>query len=220
MSKENMLKDIVIVGAGGMGRDTQWLIERINQNNPEYRILGYIDDGVETGTDICGYPVLGGMDFLTDYEQTLCVAFAIGNAGVRERLIQKCKDNRNLKYPNLIDPTAVLSERVWMGKGNILCVSVICTMNVTIGDFNLICNRAIIGHDDVLGNWNTLYPGTLLSGNVHLENRIEVGTGAQIIQGISISDDVIIGAGTTVIRNITTPGTYVGSPARRIAYEK
>lgn len=45
MSKEPKIKPIVIVGAGGMGRDTQWLIERINEEEPTYEILGYIDDG-------------------------------------------------------------------------------------------------------------------------------------------------------------------------------
>ena len=46
MSKEPKIKPIVIVGAGGMGRDTQWLIERINEEEPTYEILGYIDDGI------------------------------------------------------------------------------------------------------------------------------------------------------------------------------
>ena len=47
MSKEPKIKPIVIVGAGGMGRDTQWLIERINEEEPTYEILGYIDDGIQ-----------------------------------------------------------------------------------------------------------------------------------------------------------------------------
>ena len=33
MSKEPKIKPIVIVGAGGMGGDTQWLIERINEED-------------------------------------------------------------------------------------------------------------------------------------------------------------------------------------------
>ena len=52
MSKEPKIKPIVIVGAGGMGRDTQWLIERINEEEPTYEILGYIDDGIQQGSII------------------------------------------------------------------------------------------------------------------------------------------------------------------------
>ena len=102
MSKEPKIKPIVIVGAGGMGRDTQWLIERINEEEPTYEILGYIDDGIQQGSIIDGYPILGGMKYLEEYdkEQKLAVAFAIGNAKVREKLVLKCLPNPNLWYPN------------------------------------------------------------------------------------------------------------------------
>ena len=91
MSKEPKIKPVVIVGAGGMGRDTQWLIERINEEEPTYEILGYIDDGIQQGSIIDGYPILGGMKYLEEYdkEQKLAVAFAIGNAKVREKLVLK-----------------------------------------------------------------------------------------------------------------------------------
>ena len=109
MSKEPKIKPIVIVGAGGMGRDTQWLIERINEEEPTYEILGYIDDGIQQGSIIDGYPILGGMKYLEEYdkEQKLAVAFAIGNAKVREKLVLKCLPNPNLWYPNLIDPSVI-----------------------------------------------------------------------------------------------------------------
>ena len=102
MSKEPKIKPIVIVGAGGMGRDTQWLIERINEEEPTYEILGYIDDGIQQGSIIDGYPILGGMKYLEEYdkEQKLAVAFAIGNAKVREKLVLKCLPNPNLWYPD------------------------------------------------------------------------------------------------------------------------
>ena len=112
MSKEPKIKPIVIVGAGGMGRDTQWLIERINEEEPTYEILGYIDDGIQQGSIIDGYPILGGMKYLEEYdkEQKLAVAFAIGNAKVREKLVLKCLPNSNLWYPNLIDPSVITSQ--------------------------------------------------------------------------------------------------------------
>lgn len=214
------IKKIVIVGAGGMGGDTQWLIERINQEKTTYQILGYIDDGKSKGTKVNGYSVLGGMEYLIDHEEPLDVAFAIGNVNTRQKLIEKCLKNKNLNFPNLVDPSVIMSDQVKIGKGNIICTSVILTMNIEIGNFNLICNRSIVGHDDKLGSYNTLYPGSLLSGNVHLEDRIEIGTGSQIIQGICIKSDIILGAGTTVIRDIKKSGTYVGCPARRVDYEK
>lgn len=222
MNRKEKKQPIVIVGAGGMGRDTQWLIERINESakNDKYEILGYIDDGISQGTLVNDYPVLGGMEDLIHYEGRLAVAFALGNAKIRKKLIEMSLQNRRLRFPNLIDPSVIMSERIKLGCGNIICTSVIMTTNIWIGDFNLICNRSIIGHDDRIGNYNTLYPGVLLSGNVRINTLTEIGTGSQIIQGVRITDEVIMGAGSTIIKDIETPGTYVGVPARRVKYEE
>ena len=222
MNRRKKKTPIVIVGAGGMGRDTQWLIERINEaeSKEQYEILGYIDDGIKKGTMIDDYKVLGGMDDLIRYQQPLAVAFALGNAKIRKRLVEMCEKNQNLSYPNLIDPSVIMSSRVMLGRGNIICTSVIITTNIWIGDFNLICNRSIVGHDDRIGNYNTLYPGVLLSGNVRLDTLTEIGTGSQIIQGVRITDEVITGAGSTIIKDIQTSGTYVGTPVRRVDHEE
>lgn len=222
MNRRKKTTPIVIVGAGGMGRDTQWLIERINESDKKetYEILGYIDDGIKEGTMIDDHPVLGGIDFLIGYKDELAVAFALGNAKVRKKLVEKCLGNPNLTYPNLIDPSVIMSKRIMLGQGNIICTSVIMTTNIWIGDFNLICNRSIVGHDDRIGNYNTLYPGVLLSGNVRLNMLTEIGTGSQIIQGTRITDEVITGAGSTIIKDIDIPGTYVGTPVRRVNYEE
>ena len=221
MFRDKKAKPIVIVGAGGMGRDTQWLIERINESDQQekYEILGYIDDGIEAGTMIDDHKILGEIDFLINYKEPLAVTFALGNVKIRRKLVEKCLDNPNLTYPNLIDPSVIMSKRIMLGQGNIICTSVIMTTNIWIGDFNLICNRSIVGHDDRIGNYNTLYPGVLLSGDVRIDTLTEIGTGSQIVQGLRITDEVIAGAGSTIIRNIEIPGTYVGSPVRRVNYE-
>lgn len=218
MNRRKKTIPIVIVGAGGMGRDTQWLIERINESESKekYEILGYIDDGIPKGTMINDHEVLGGIEDLIQYKEPISVAFALGNAKVRQKLAEKCMKNPNLSYPNLIDPSVIMSERVMLGCGNIICTSVIITTNIWIGDFNLICNRSIVGHDDRIGNFNTLYPGVLLSGNVRINTLTEIGTGSQVIQGLRITDEVILGAGSTVIRDIEIPGIYVGVPVRRV----
>ena len=39
------MKKIVIVGAGGFGREVEWLIKSINQVNPTYEMIGFVDDG-------------------------------------------------------------------------------------------------------------------------------------------------------------------------------
>jgi acetyltransferase-like isoleucine patch superfamily enzyme len=46
-------------------------------------------------------------------------------------------------------------------------------------------------------------------------NRVSIGTNATILP-VRICDDVVIGAGAVVTRDITEPGVYAGTPARRL----
>lgn len=54
------MKDIVIIGAGGFGREIAWLIEDINEVKKEWNIIGFIDDSAEKQNRLInGYKVLG-----------------------------------------------------------------------------------------------------------------------------------------------------------------
>ena len=83
------MKKIVVLGAGGFGREVQWLIERINKNEASWEISGYIDDGMPKGTVINGYEVLGGTDILEQYDEPIYVACAVGSAKIRKKIIEK-----------------------------------------------------------------------------------------------------------------------------------
>ena len=46
-------------------------------------------------------------------------------------------------------------------------------------------------------------------------NHVSIGTNATILP-VRICDDVVVGVGAVVTKDITEPGTYVGTPARRL----
>ena len=54
-------KKIVIVGAGGFGREVLWLIERINEKKLCWKVAGFIDDAMECNHTINQIPVLGSL---------------------------------------------------------------------------------------------------------------------------------------------------------------
>ena len=210
------LKDLYIIGAGGFGRETAWLVERINGVNPTWKIRGFIDDNVDLhGGKEGDYSVLGGCEYFESIGGEFWVVCAIGSAQVRQKVIEKLSVFRNLRFATVIDPAAQLSNRVEIGEGSIICAGNIITVDVIIGKHNIINLSCTIGHDVVLKDYVTLYPGVNVSGNVIVEKQCELGTGAKIIQGKRIGSNSIIGAGAVVIRDISTEGTYVGVPAGR-----
>lgn len=214
------MKDIVIIGAGGFGREVQWLIEDINSSKelPEWNILGYIDDNIEDGKLINGKPVLGNIEYLQYYKEKLCVVCAIGKSSVKKYIIEKLEENRNLTFPNLIHPTVVMSKSVELGKGNIICAGNILTVDISIKDFCMLNLSSTIGHDVIIENFVTICPGCNISGYSYLGECVEIGTGTQILQGISIGDNTIIGANSMVNHNIAEDCTAVGSPCKPIKF--
>lgn len=210
------MENILIIGAGGFGREVEWLINRINNsNNNQWNLIGYVDDNVQKGTEITKLKVVYNTDELLKLEEKTNVVIAIGNAKVRKLIYNKIKENKNLSFPNLVDPSAIIGE-VDMGIGNIICAGTIATVNIKINNFNIINLDCTVGHDDVLADFITVYPSVNISGNTTINEVVEIGTGTQIIQGKNICSNVIIGAGAVVVKDIEEEGTYIGIPVKKI----
>lgn len=209
------MKDLYIIGAGGFGREVAWLIERFNEVEPTWNIKGFIDDDESLwGTKEDEYEVIGGCEYLKQQGNIYAVC-AVGSSRVRKIIVEKLKDSE-IKFATLIDPSVLISKRVEIGEGTIICAGSIVTVDVKIGNHVIINLDCTIGHDDVIKDYVTIYPSVNVSGNVVLGECSELGTGMQIIQGRSVVAHTIIGAGAVVVKNIDEAGTYVGSPAKKI----
>ncbi len=205
------MRDIVIVGTGGFSREVAWLIQRINGYEKQWNLLGYISD--ENALD-----VIGDDDYLCSYNKELSVVIGIGSSVLREKLSKKYKINKNLSFPNLIDPSVILSSSIKLGEGNIFCAGNIATVDIEIGSFNLINLSCTIGHDTIIEDYVTVNPGVNISGNVKLRSGSCIGTGAKLIQGVCVGKNAVIGAGAVVINSIPANCTAVGVPAKSIKF--
>lgn len=210
------MSEIVIVGAGGLGREVAWLIEEINKNGGAWNILGFVDDD-ETlhGRVINDYSVLGGLDWLRS--QRLNVVMAIGNPLARKMVIESLADSHNI-YPVLVHPSAVVSPRARLNMGVVVCAGNIVSVDTVLGQHAFVNPACTIGHDAVLGECCVLMPGANISGHVRLEQCVSVGTGAAIIQGVTVGARTIIGAGAVVVRDLPADCTAVGAPAKPIKF--
>lgn len=209
------LRDLYIIGAGGFGREVAWLVERINEVNPTWNLKGFIDDNESLWGNVEGdYPVLGGCEYLKSLGDVYAVC-AVGSAKVRKIIIGRIKES-NVKFATLIDPSVLVSKRVEIGEGSIICAGTIITVDIKIGNHVIINLDCTIGHDADIEDFVTIYPSVNVSGNVLVGQCTELGTGMQIIQGKTITANSIVGAGAVVVKNIEEPGTYVGSPAKKI----
>ncbi|EJT6142698.1 acetyltransferase [Clostridium perfringens] len=209
------MKDLIIIGAGGFGREVAWLVDDINNNNKEWNLMGFIDDNEQNhGKELNGYTVLGGFDYLNNKKNIYYVC-AIGNAKVRKEIVEKNCSKYNIKPATLIHPSVIMSKKYnQIGEGCIICASNIITVNAKLGKHIIVNLDCTIGHDVIIDDYVTIYPSVNISGNCNIEEYVEVGTGAQIIQGKNIGEGAIIGAGAVVVKDIDKYTTNVGIPTR------
>ena len=204
-----MIKDIAIVGNSGFAKEVKWIIDRINEVKPTWNFLGYIDNESKEAWHNDDY-------IINNYTKPLSIAFAIGNCQLREKLVNTYKENHNLSFPNLIDPSVLIGNSNTFGVGNIICANTIITVNVNFGNFAIVNLSSSIGHESKFGDYITLNPSVNISGNVKLGNRVFVGVGTQILQGLTIGQNTVIGAGAVVINDLPENVTAVGIPAKII----
>lgn len=209
------MKKLVIIGAGGFGREVQLIIKRINEVKKTYDLIGFIDDRIELNSKVNDSIILGNLESLIKYEKSLNVVIAIGNPEMREKTYNKLKALNEFEYPNIIDPSCQIDKSL-LGKGNIICANTFLTVNYNLSNFIIVNLACTVGHDCMIDSFVTIYPGVNVSGNVSIGNNSEIGTGTKIIQGINIGSETIVGAGSVVIRDLPSNVTAVGSPARVI----
>ena len=212
------MKNIVIYGAGGFAREVAYLIEHINEKNPQWNLLGYLDDNKENyGKTMNELPILGGLDWLEN-ESDIAIVVAVASPINKKKIVGNLNRFKNIEFPNLIHPTVKVSKFNELGKGNILCEGAILTTNIILEDFIIINLNCTIGHDVHLKSYSTILPNASISGNVIFEECVDFGTNATIIQGLTIGEGTIVGAGAVVVKNLPAYCTAVGAPAKPIKF--
>jgi sugar O-acyltransferase (sialic acid O-acetyltransferase NeuD family) len=208
------MKEIVIFGAGGLGKEVLELIYQINGTRPVWNVVGFFDDSLVPGTVINGISVLGNFESLqkSNFKN---VAVAVGSPNIRANLINMLKGKKTM--PILIHPTATVpNDNISIGYGTIVAAYVFLSVNVKMGNGILLNVGCSIGHDVTIGDFCTINPGCRISGSVILGDFVFVGVGSILNNNISVVNNVKIGAGAVVIKSVEKKSTVFGNPARVI----
>ena len=215
------MKNIVIIGAGGVGRETSLIIQQINELEPTWNLIGFIDDNKNNwGKVINGYSVIGGIDSLEFLTPDTYVLIAIANYEVKKKIVNKI--NNKLKFATIIHPKVWVHDYMTIGEGTIIYEGAILTSNIEIGNHVIISPKCGVGHDSIIKDYVSLLWNVNVSGNDIIEEGVMMGSGSTVIQGKKIGKGSNIGAGAVVIEDVDSFSTAIGVPAKviKIDYEK
>ncbi len=215
------MKDIVVYGAGGFGREVAYLIEAINTRKKQWKLLGFIDDTKEIkGEIINGYKVLGGIEWFKEREKNINAILAVGSPKSKKIINNKLKKYSNIEFPILIHPSINIHNTNTIDEGTIICEGSILTTNIKIGKHVIVNLDCTIGHDAIIEKYSTILPGVNISGNVDIEESVMIGTGSSLIEEIKVGKETIVGAGAVVTKDIPQNAIAVGMPAEKIKDNK
>lgn len=208
-----LLQQLVIIGAGGFGRETLSWARQSTGFETEWTIKGFIDDNLDAlaGKNTPAR-VIGRLD---DYAPAPGDVFicAIGQPPMR-RKAQELITARGGEFINVIHRTTVMADNVTLARGVLLCPYTVVTANATIGDGVAVNLHSSVDHDAVIGRWCQINCYCDLTGGVVLEDEVFLGSHASVLPGVHVGARAVIGAGAIVNRDVSPGVTVVGVPAR------
>lgn len=211
------MKNLIIIGASGYGREIYDMIERINEKKDKYNVIGFIDDNEKIwGTEVNTVSVLGGMDYLKKNfnKKEVSAVLAIASADVKKKIALELDEY--VQWETLIDPTALVSKYCKIGDGSLIGAFTQVGPNSIVGKFCSILYACSIGHDAILEDYVSVMDYCDITGYDYLEEGVYLGSSVAILPGLKVCKESVLGGGTVVVKDILEKGTYVGVPARLI----
>jgi sugar O-acyltransferase (sialic acid O-acetyltransferase NeuD family) len=210
------LPPLLIVGAGGFGRETAEAVRALNDYLPAWDLVGFLDDSpAQQGAAVDGVKVVGPVDAIADYPDASLVV-TIGNPDnftVRRRIVARL-DLPPSRYATIVHPAAVIPPTASVGPGTVILATTVATTSVTIGSHVVVMPQVVFTHDDVVDDYATFGTGARLAGLVHIGQGAYIGAGALIREKRAIGPWALVGMGAAVTKDVPAGEVWAGTPAR------
>ena len=211
------MKNLLIIGAGGCGREVIQIVKDINKITPTWNIKGFLDDDLNALDGI--YSEYEVLDTEKHYMPAPDDVFAcpIGNSRIRKGVIERI-EAKGGTFVSIIHPTALIADTAKLGKAQIIYPYALISDNAVLGEGCIINMYSSIAHDSVLGEYCTISAHCDVTGMCTLGDRVFMGTTSNMVPTSKIGDDVYICAGSTVIGRVRSGMKVMGNPAKIVKF--
>lgn len=198
---------LVVLGFGGHARSVADVALRAGID----RLL-FVDEAARPGEGFAGFVA---QRHWPELQPGWCAFPASGDAGRRKDLMSAA-EARGFEICALLSPSAYVGVEAVVHKGAMIAHRAHIGPGATIGAGAIVNTAAVIDHETQIGEYCHIAVNATVAGRCVIGRGVMIGAGAVVVDNVRVCDGVTVGAGTVVVRNITEPGTYVGSPARRL----
>jgi sugar O-acyltransferase (sialic acid O-acetyltransferase NeuD family) len=210
------MKQLVIIGAGGFGREVLEWARQCPAYRREWEIAGFLDDNPRalSGFPHLQLPILGDTRSYQPRPEQVFIC-AMGKPALRA-LMRRRLGEKGGRFTRVIHESCRIGSRVDLAAGVVLCPGVVLTCDIGIGANSALNIHTAVGHDAVIGADCQLSSYCDITGHVCLGDGVFLGSRVSVIPGRRVGDGAVLGAGSVVIADVPPRVTVFGNPARVI----
>ena len=210
------MKHLVIVGAGGFGREMFGAAREAVGFGTAFDIKGFLDARPDVLDGFAGYPPVLGDPAAYEPEADDVFITALGSIAARRRCAEAL-EARGAVFVPVVHRSASLGPNVVVGAGSFIAHNVTLTADVTVGRHACVFHGTSIGHDTVLGDFAHVYAQCAIGGAVTVGAGAAVYPGAQVVPRRTLGAGSVVGIGSVVLLDVAPGETVFGNPAKPVS---
>lgn len=203
---------IVIVGAGGFGREVfQWA--RDTWPGRESLLGGFLSDDPRR---LDGFSSDAGIvSSVRDYRPIKgdYLLLGIGVPYSRRRVVEQL-ESREGRFLTLVHPRAVVSPSASIGQGSVICPFALVSDSAVVGRFVLLNYFASLGHDASAADYCVLSPYAALGGSAHIGEDVFLGMHSTVGPGVGVGSRSKVSANSCALKDTPQDSIVYGVPGR------
>ncbi len=209
------MKQLIIVGAGGMGRSVYCIATGCIGYGTDFTVKGFLDDDLNSLDGFENYPpMLGTIDGYKLCEDDVFVC-SLGNTKTKKMICEKLKA-KGAKFQTLIHKTAIVRQNAKIGDGCIIADFASVGADCTIGESTLVQTFSIAAHDCKIGNYVRIDTHATCVGGVVVEDCATIHTTAVVSHKVVVGEGAVVAACSFVIKKVKPNTTVFGNPAKQL----
>lgn len=218
-------KKVIIIGGQGNGGIAAACIRdmRDRHNILDFEVVGFLNDFIEKGKTINGYPVLGGLKdvkpFIEEGYHFLYAIHSISHGKMRMELFE------SLNIPDhqlvtIIHPQTFIGEGTELAPGVMVMANSYIGPETKIGKCTFVMANCVISHDNVIGGFCHFSAGSVCGSILNIGDGCDVALNATVMENVSLGDFSVVGAASLCMNDVEPHQVVIGSPAKHLKYLK
>lgn len=206
------MHDIVIIGAGGFGRELHEMLWDC-VNHDQYRFKGFLAKDPE---DLSAYGVNAPiLDHPDRYQPEPSDRFllAIGDMDVRRRIVEALV-SKGGQFMTLIHPKSVIARTARVGQGAVIYPFTIIMNQAVVDDYVHLSIYASVGHDARVGKYSLMAPYATLNGFSVIDEEVYMSTHSTVAPEKQVGRRSKVSANSAVMQDVPENSLVHGVPGK------